>query len=68
MFYSNTPNRVRAIAFLLFCNLILFFNGVLKNLYADPRPFWSYKDIKCYDCQTEFGNPSGNLFIKAMYL
>ena len=36
------------------------FSGILKALFAHPRPFWKYEDIKAVACPKDWGSPSGH--------
>lgn len=67
-YYYLTPNRIRAISFLSFMIMIIYLNSFLKNIYFDSRPFMSFPDVIGFQCQSEFGNPSGNPLIQATRL
>lgn len=36
------------------------FSGILKALFAHPRPLWKYEDIKAVACPKDWGSPSGH--------
>ena len=39
-------------------------NGLLKVMYARPRPFWDYEEVEnLSDCSISFGNPSGHAML-----
>ncbi len=59
IYFALETNKVKGLVFTIYMLLFLFINGVLKNAYHDPRPFWQFDSIKAISCQTEFGNPSG---------
>ena len=35
-------------------------SGVLKSLFAHPRPFWKYEQIEAITCPKDWGSPSGH--------
>jgi membrane-associated phospholipid phosphatase len=41
--------------------------GIMKNLYAESRPFWVSEDIIPNKCRKEFGNPSGHCMISTFF-
>ncbi|CAD8198543.1 unnamed protein product [Paramecium octaurelia] len=48
---------------LLFGGMILFSvasNSLLKNIYHQARPFFIVEEIEPYECNKEFGKPSGH--------
>ena len=56
-------SRARSLYHLLILGVLLFMMGIGKNMYAEPRPFWSDADIDSPECTLGFGNPSGhNMF------
>jgi membrane-associated phospholipid phosphatase len=41
----------------------------MKNLHHDPRPYFSEREVKTYECSFEYGNPSGHsLFASGVFI
>ena len=59
IYFALETNKIKGLVFTIYILIFLFLNGLLKNAYHDPRPFWKFESIKAISCQTEFGNPSG---------
>ena len=47
---------------MIYCTILIYFNLLIKNLIAEPRPFWIYNSVISFDwvCYLDFGNPSGS--------
>lgn len=42
-------------------------SGVLKSIYAEPRPFWVSSEIRPERCRRDFGNPSGHAMTASFF-
>jgi membrane-associated phospholipid phosphatase len=62
MFVMIRKDKRNAIISLVFVLINIYLTGVLKALYADPRPFWANSTIRNIGiyCPQEYGNPSGH--------
>jgi len=57
----NLTNKLKALYIWGAFGLVCYFNvGILKQLYAEPRPFWVSEDIHPQKCRKDFGSPSGH--------
>ena len=55
------PNKFLAYKITFFCVSSGFLNGVLKLLYASPRPWYADEKVLVMEClETDFGRPSGH--------
>ena len=45
------------LVFVLITESLTIFNGILKLIYIEPRPFWEIDIVPC-NCKVSYGNPS----------
>jgi hypothetical protein len=50
LYFFLEVNRIRAIGFLVYMTGLMFANGLLKNAYADDRPFWVGNGVQGWQC------------------
>ena len=63
IYFSYSKNRIRALTYFIYISFVVYLNGILKNIYHDSRPYWTYSEIEPQECITDFGNPSGKNYL-----
>ncbi|CAD8173810.1 unnamed protein product [Paramecium octaurelia] len=55
-----SSKKIESILYIFICIFGFTSNGLLKNAYHQPRPYWVENNIKGIGCNMEFGKPSGH--------
>lgn len=66
------PNYLRTFDFIVFLFFSLFLFSFLKSIFGELRPFMfsileKYGTVYMYDCETDFGMPSGHVFMMTCF-
>ncbi|CAD8095520.1 unnamed protein product [Paramecium sonneborni] len=58
--FMFSSKKVECIIYIFLCMFGFTSNGLLKNAYHQPRPYWVEDEINGIGCNMEFGKPSGH--------
>ncbi|CAD8177916.1 unnamed protein product [Paramecium octaurelia] len=58
--FMLSSKKVESILYIFLCIFGFTSNGLLKNAYHQPRPYWVEDEIIGIGCNMEFGKPSGH--------
>ncbi|CAD8212938.1 unnamed protein product [Paramecium pentaurelia] len=58
--FMLSNKKVESILYIFLCIFGFTSNGLLKNAYHQPRPYWVEDEIIGIGCNMEFGKPSGH--------
>ncbi|CAD8097541.1 unnamed protein product [Paramecium sonneborni] len=58
--FMLSSKKVESILYIFLCMFGFASNGLLKNAYHQPRPYWVEDEINGIGCNMEFGKPSGH--------
>jgi len=50
IYFALETNKIKGLVFSIYMIIFIFTNGLLKNAYHDPRPFWYFDSIKAVSC------------------
>lgn len=62
---AYNKNKIQILAYTIYIIFLVIASCFLKQLVANPRPFWSSSEVKVWswDCPKDYGNPSGHSFL-----
>ncbi|CAD8179423.1 unnamed protein product [Paramecium pentaurelia] len=58
--FMLSSKKIESILYIFLCMFGFTSNGLLKNAYHQPRPYWVEDEIEGIGCNMEFGKPSGH--------
>jgi hypothetical protein len=58
----NFTNTYATLVTIFLRCFVYYFNGILKLIYLDSRPFWVEENLKPCICTANYGNPSTSAF------